>query len=69
MYRPDLSKIGYLHNDVINGDVNEFNEKSNKAHDCKTNCCGDGNLLKFCNGKINYFNVKTKSLNIYNMFF
>lgn len=41
----------YLHNDVVNGDVDELDEEPNKAHDCKTNRCCHGNLLKLCKDK------------------
>ena len=37
-----------LHNDVVDGDVNQLDEKPNEAHDCKTNCCCHGNLLELC---------------------
>ena len=37
-----------LHYDIVDGDVNEFDEKANEAHDSKTNSSGKGNLLKFC---------------------
>lgn len=38
----------YLHNDVVNGDVDELDKEANETHDCKTNRCGHGNLLKLC---------------------
>lgn len=39
---------GYLHNDVVDGDVNEFDEETNETHDSKPNRCSHGNLLEFC---------------------
>lgn len=33
-------------NDVVDGDVDEFNEETDETHDGKPNCCGHGNLLK-----------------------
>lgn len=38
----------YLHDDVVNRDVDELDEKPNEAHDCKTNRRCHGNLLKLC---------------------
>lgn len=35
-----------LHNDVVNGDVDELDEEPNEAHDGETDRCGHGNLLK-----------------------
>lgn len=40
--------MAYLHNDIVNGDVDELDEEPNEAHDCKTNRRGHGNLLKLC---------------------
>ena len=37
----------YSHNDVVDGDVDEFDKESNKAHDRKTNGCCKSYLLKF----------------------
>lgn len=34
-------------NDVVDGDVDEFDKESNEAHDGKSNCCCHGNLLEF----------------------
>jgi hypothetical protein len=33
--------------DVVDGDVDELNEKSNETHDGKANSCGHSNLLEF----------------------
>ena len=38
----------YLHNDVIDWNVDKFHEKSNKSHNRKSNSCCHGNLLKLC---------------------
>lgn len=42
-----LSWIVYLHNDVVDGDVNELDKETNESHDGKPNRCGHCNLLKF----------------------
>lgn len=34
-------------NDIVDGDVDEFDEESNEAHDGKSNCCSHSNLLEF----------------------
>lgn len=34
-------------NDVVDGDVNEFDEEADEAHDGKPNRCGHGNFLEF----------------------
>lgn len=36
----------YSHNDVVDGDVNEFNEETNETHDGKPDSCGHGDLLE-----------------------
>jgi hypothetical protein len=42
------SSIGqYLHNDVVDGNMNEFDEEPNESHDSKTNGSCDSNLLEF----------------------
>lgn len=48
----------YLHNDVIDGNVNQFDEESNEAHYTKANSSGDRNLLKFCRKR------KTKQMSL-----
>ncbi len=35
-------------NDVIDGNVDEFDEESNKAHDGKSNCGSNSDLLELC---------------------
>lgn len=37
----------YLHNDVVDWDVYQFNKESNKAHDSKSDGSGYSNLLEF----------------------
>lgn len=37
----------YLHDDVVDRDVNEFDEETNETHDGKSNGCGHGDLLEF----------------------
>jgi hypothetical protein len=37
-----------LHNDVVDGNVDELDEEANEAHQAETNSCGHGNLLEFC---------------------
>jgi len=34
-------------NNVIDGNMDEFNEESDESHDCKSNSCGNCDLLKF----------------------
>ena len=41
-------KTSYLHNDVVDGNMNEFDKKSDESHDSKTNCCGNSDFLEFC---------------------
>lgn len=36
----------YLHNDVVDGNVDKLDEEADKAHDGKSNCSGHGNLLE-----------------------
>ena len=45
-----------LYYDVIDGNMNKFDEKANESHDSKTNGSGQGDLLKFCkqNKRIQY---------------
>lgn len=38
----------YLHNDVVDGNVDEFDKEANESHDGKTDSCGHGNFLEFC---------------------
>ena len=40
-----------LHYDVVDGNVNEFDEKANESHDSKTNGSRQGNFLEFCKDK------------------
>lgn len=40
--------LDHLHDDVVDGYVNEFDEKSNKTHYAKSNGRGNGDFLKFC---------------------
>ncbi len=44
--RLKLLIVDYLHNDVVDGDVDEFDKESNEAHDGESNCCCHGNLLE-----------------------
>ena len=37
-----------LHNNVVDRDVNQLDEKSNEAHDSKSNSSGHGNFLELC---------------------
>lgn len=34
------------HNDLVDGDENELDEKANEAHDHETSCCPDADLVK-----------------------
>jgi len=40
------SSLG-AHNDVVDGNVDQFHKEANETHDCKSNGSSDGNLLKF----------------------
>lgn len=40
-----------LHYDVVDGNVNEFDEKANEPHDSKTNGSCQGNFLELCKDK------------------
>ena len=35
-----------IHDDVVDWDVNQLDEKPNEAHDGKPDSCGHGNLLE-----------------------
>ena len=37
----------HLHNNVVDGNVDQFDEETNEAHDSESKRCGHGNLLKF----------------------
>lgn len=43
----------YLHNDIVDWDVNQLDKEANKSHDGKANCCRHGNLLELCKKKTN----------------
>lgn len=43
----------YLHNNVVDGDVDEFDEKSNKTHNTEPDSSCDGNLLELWKHKTN----------------
>lgn len=45
-----LKIIGHLHNDVVDGYVNEFDEEPNEAHYAEADGRGDGDFLEFCAG-------------------
>ena len=38
----------YLHNDVVDGDVDQFDKETNETHDGKSDSCCHGNLLELC---------------------
>lgn len=44
---PILVQKVYLHNDVINRDMDQFHKKANESHYSKSYCCCHGNLLEF----------------------
>lgn len=37
-----------IHNDIIDGNVNQFDKKPNESHNCKANSSCHSNFLKFC---------------------
>lgn len=46
---PEVTKWGQnlrSHDDVVDGDVDEFDEEANEAHYAEANGCGNGNLLE-----------------------
>lgn len=58
--RPNVSnkieqqQIGFrrdLHNNIVDWDVNEFDEKANEAHDAKTDGSSKSDLLEFQRNK------------------
>lgn len=38
----------YLHNDVVDGYVDEFDEETNETHNAKTDGRSDGDFLELC---------------------
>ena len=42
------NKSKYLHNDVVNGNVDELHEETDEAHDSESDGSGKGNLLELC---------------------
>ena len=44
----NISTITNLHNDVVDGNVDQFDKETDEAHDGKSNSCCHGNLLKLC---------------------
>uniref|UniRef100_A0A0E9W7W9 Uncharacterized protein n=1 Tax=Anguilla anguilla TaxID=7936 RepID=A0A0E9W7W9_ANGAN len=42
-----LLRNSTTNNDVVDGDVYEFDKESNEAHDSKSNCSCHGNFLEF----------------------
>jgi hypothetical protein len=46
--RRKICQIINLHNDVVDGNVDELNKEANEAHQAEANSCGHGNLLEFC---------------------
>ena len=46
--------MAYLHNDIVDGNMNELDEEANESHDGKTDGCGNGDLLELCNLKYTY---------------
>lgn len=45
-----LKIIGNLHNDVVDGYVNEFDEEPNETHYAEADGRGDSDFLEFCAG-------------------
>lgn len=41
----------YLHNDIVDGDMDQFDKETNKSHYRKAYCCCHGNLLELCKTK------------------
>lgn len=45
------NQLDNLHNDVVDGNVDEFDKEPNEPHDEKAYCRGKGNSLKLCREK------------------
>ena len=45
------NQLDNLHNDVVDGNVDEFDKEPNEPHDEKAYCRGKGNSLKLCKEK------------------
>lgn len=39
-------KYSAAYNDIVDGDVDQFDKETNKSHYCKAYCCCHGNLLE-----------------------
>lgn len=42
-----MDEVPNLHDDVVNGNVDQLDKEANEAHDGKPNCRSHGDLLKF----------------------
>ena len=43
-----ISAVACLHNDVVDGDVDQLDEEANEAHHREANGSGNGDLLQLC---------------------
>lgn len=41
----------YLHNNVVDWDMDQFDKEANKSHYCKAYCCCHCNLLELCKNR------------------
>ena len=44
----------YLHNDIVDWDMDQFDKEANKSHYRKAYCCCHGNLLELCKNNKNF---------------
>ncbi len=63
-----VSRRGILsaNNDVIDGDVDEFDKESDEAHKSESNQCSNSNLLKFYKQSISVQRIKWIQVRKYN---
>ena len=46
-----LPTAGNLHQNVVDGDVNELHKEPNETHDSESHCCCQGDFLELCSDK------------------
>lgn len=47
MHARERAEYLWTDNDIIDGNMNEFDEESNETHDAEADGCGNSNLLEF----------------------
>ena len=58
--RGQINKTLRSNDDIVDGNVDEFNEESDEAHDRESNGGCNGNLLEFCKSNLTEFNNISK---------